>query len=324
VIIKPSYAQASRLISRRAFLLGSAAIGCSRKLPSPPAVASAPPPIANAPILGKTRLIEWTLRTPDERVAVLVPDPLRDHVSYRVVMALHGRGESLKPPPDGALGWPRDYSLTGLYERISNPPLTSNDFQNLVDDEHLTEMNRALAEKPFGGLIVVCPYLPDHDAFDEGKVSEIEKYLIDVVLARAKKELPISSDRTATGIDGVSLGGITALQVGLARPDIFGVVGALQPAIRSEKIGTLTTLASKAKQSGALPKLRLTTSRDDYYRAVIAQTDASWTAAGITHDFSDLPGPHDYIFNRGPGGLEMLFWQDRTLAITNGDASSNP
>lgn len=256
------------------------------------------------------------MRTPDERVAVLVPDPLPDHSSLRVLIALHGRGESLKPPADGAMGWPRDYSLTNLVEHISNPPLKPDDFQNLVDDEHLVEMNRALAAKPFGGLVVVCPYLPDHDAFDATKVDEIENYLIDVVLARAKKELPISSDRRATGIDGVSLGGITALQVGLARPEIFGAVGALQPAIRPEKIGTLTTLASKAKQAGSLPKLRLTTSRDDVYRAVISQTDSSWTAAGIAHDFGDLPGPHDYIFNRGPGGLEMLFWQDRMLTLT--------
>ncbi len=256
------------------------------------------------------------MRTPDERVVVLVPDPLRDHVLYRVVIALHGRGESLKFPADGAMGWPRDYSLTHLVERISNPPLTEDDFQNLVDPGHLTEMNRALGEQAFGGLITICPYLPDHDAFDQSKVDDLGKYLIDVVLARARNELPISLERSAMGIDGVSLGGITALQVGLANAEIFGAVGALQPAIRAEKIGTLTTLATKAKQNGSLPRLRLTTSHDDVYRAVIAQTDASWTAAGITHDFGDLPGPHDYIFNRGPGGMEMLFWQDRALTIS--------
>lgn len=253
------------------------------------------------------------MRTPDERVAVLVPDPMPDHVSYRTFIALHGRGESLKPPPSGALGWPRDYSLTQLYERISNPPLTADDFQNLVEDGHLAEVNRALAAQAFGGLVVICPYLPDHDAFDQNKVDDLQKYLIDVVLVRARNELPVTPSKIATGIDGVSLGGITALQVGLARPDIFGAVGALQPAIRAEKIGTLTTLATKAKKAGTLPKLRITTSHDDVYRAVIGEMDSDFTAAGITHDFQDLPGPHDYIFNRGPGGIEMLFWQDRAL-----------
>jgi iron(III)-salmochelin esterase len=311
-------------LSRRAFLVGAAAVGCSRSSPLPQVSRSSAQPIATAPILGKTRVIEWTMRTPDERVAVIVPDPIRDHVSYRTVIALHGRGESLKSPADGAMGWPRDYALLHLVERISNPPLTSDDFQNLVDDDHLASMNRELAAKPFDDLIILCPYIPDHDAFDEAKANDIGKYLVDVVLARARKELPISSQRSATGIDGVSLGGVSALQVGLARSDIFGVVGALQPAIRSQKIGTLTKLATQAKQRGALPKLRLTTSHDDYYRAVIAETDTSWTAAGIAHDFSDLPGPHDYIFNRGPGGLELLFWQDRALEIGDGDASSHP
>ncbi len=256
------------------------------------------------------------MRTPDERVAVLVPDPLPHHGSLRALIALHGRGESLKPPASGALGWPRDYSLTDSYERISNPPLTSDDFQGLVDPGHLDEMNRALGEQAFAGLVVICPYLPDHDAFDQSKVDELQKYLIDIVLARARNELPISAERNALGIDGVSLGGITALQVGLARSEIFGAVGALQPAIRAEKIGALTTLASKSKKSGTLPRLRITTSHDDVYRAVISELDADLTAAGIAHDFGDLPGPHDYIFNRGPGGLEMLFWQDRALTIS--------
>ncbi|MEO8878036.1 MAG: alpha/beta hydrolase-fold protein, partial [Polyangiaceae bacterium] len=213
----------------------------------------------------------------------------------------------------GALGWAHDYVLTRSYERISNPPLARADFEELVDDSHLTEMNGALATKPFDGLVIVCPYVPDLDPFDTQKNSDYGKYLVDVVLARARNELPISSAREATGIDGVSHGGVIALLVGLAHPDIFGAVGALQPAFRPEKIGQLTSLAALAKKT-VLPELRLTTSHDDYFRAVIAETDASWTAAGIAHDFSDLPGPHDYIFNRGPGGLELLYWQDRALA----------
>src|SRR5471030_3309183 len=113
-------------------------------------------------------------------------------------------------------------------------------------------MNRALATRPFGGLVVVCPYVPDLDPFDAAKIADYGRYLTDVVLARARKELPISPDREATGIDGVSHGGVIALLVGLGRVDIFGAVGALQPAIRPEKIGQLTTLATAAKS--ALPK----------------------------------------------------------------------
>ena len=41
---------------------------------------------------------------------------------------------------------------------------------------------------------------------------------------------------------------------------------------------------------------------------------AAWRAAGIAHDFADVPGPHDYVFNRGPGSIELLLWHESALA----------
>ena len=248
---------------------------------------------------------------PDARVVVMLPDPLPPDRKLRAVIALHGRGESLKSPAEGAMGWPRDYALTRAYERMSNPPLVSADFEGLVEPAHLDAVNRALADRKFGGLAVLCPYLPDIDPFDSEKIASYGRYLVDDVLGRAKKELPIFGTREATGIDGVSHGGIAALMVGLARTDVFGAVGALQPAFSAEKISDLVKLASSARSS--LPKLRLTTSHDDYFRAQVSELSSAWDAAGIAHDFSDLPGPHGYVFNRGPGSMELLFWHDRAL-----------
>src|SRR5690348_16305113 len=105
------------MISRRAFVLGAVATGCSRSTSSPapaPSVASLPP----APTIGRTRLVEWTMRTPDERVVVMLPDPVPADRKLRTVIALHGRGESLKAPAEGAMGWPRDYALARAYERV--------------------------------------------------------------------------------------------------------------------------------------------------------------------------------------------------------------
>ena len=61
-------------------------------------------------------------------------------------------------------------------------------------------------------------------------------------------------------------------------------------------------------------KLRLLTSHDDYFRGPILAISQAWRAAGVAHDFADLPGPHDYVFNRGPGSIELLLWHDRALA----------
>lgn len=299
------------VLSRRALLIGAIAAGCSRtekRSPTPTMSALSPALLKT----GGTKLVEWTMKTPEERVVVMLPDPLPPG-QLRAVIALHGRGESLKSPELGAMGWPRDYALTRAYARISNPPLTSEDFEGLVDPGALESKNRALAERRFGGLAILCPFLPDIDPFDADKVAAYGRWLVDDVLARAKAELPIAGTRGATGIDGVSHGGIVSLLVGLARADVFGAVGALQPAILAEKVSALTAVANGAKSR--LPKLRLTTSHDDYFRAAIAETDQSWTAAGIEHDYDDLPGPHDYVFNRGPGAYELLFWHDRALAI---------
>src|SRR5690349_8369109 len=105
------------MISRRAFLWGALAAGCSRSSSSPapaPSAASLP----SAPTTGRTRLVEWTLSAPDARVVVMLPDPLPTDRKLRTVIALHGRGESLKSPAEGAMGWPRDYALTRAYERV--------------------------------------------------------------------------------------------------------------------------------------------------------------------------------------------------------------
>ena len=41
--------------------------------------------------------------------------------------------------------------------------------------------------------------------------------------------------------------------------------------------------------------------------------DAALTQRRIPHEFRLLAGPHDYPFNRGPGGVEMLLFHDRAL-----------
>ena len=76
----------------------------------------------------------------------------------------------------------------------------------------------------------------------------------------------------------------------------------------------LTELARAARARNPALKLRLLTSKEDYFRSAIAHTSAAWKAAGIDHDYADVPGPHDYPFNRGPGAIEMLLWHDRMLA----------
>jgi enterochelin esterase-like enzyme len=175
-------------------------------------------------------------------------------------------------------------------------------------------MNEGLAANPFKGLVVVCPYLPDFDLRKPAPIKDYARYLLEAVLPRVRAELPASSAASATGIDGVSLGGAAALRIGLGNPEAFGAVGTLQAALGEDQVAEFTDLAKAARARNAALKLRLLTSKDDYFRTAIGRTSAAWRAAGIDHDYADVPGPHDYPFNRGPGAIEMLIWHDRMLS----------
>ena len=48
----------------------------------------------------------------------------------------------------------------------------------------------------------------------------------------------------------------------------------------------------------------LLTSEEDYFREAVTRTSQAWRAAGVPHEFEVAAGPHDYVFNRGPGSLE--------------------
>jgi iron(III)-salmochelin esterase len=309
------------VLTRRRLLSGAVAVvgavvaqaACSRTEKRATAVSSTPP--VEMGRRGSVRVLEWDTGDPSSpRAAIVVPAWGGPDARYPVVMALHGRGESMKAPAEGAMGWPRDYALVGAFARVCAPPLSPEDLLGMVDPARLARENAELEARPFRGVIVACPYLPDLDPTSPTAIGAYGRFLTDVLLPRVRRETPALATPEATGIDGVSLGGVTALRVGLARPDVFGAVGGIQPAIREEQSGEWTDLARATLARRPATKLRLLTSHDDYFRQAILTTSDAWRSAGIPHEFADVPGPHDYDFNRGPGSIELLLWNDRALA----------
>jgi hypothetical protein len=245
--------------------------------------------------------------------AILVPAWGEKDARYPVLVALHGRGEALKGPDRGGFGWPRDYDLVHAIERVARPPITDEDLEGFVDPAHQAEMNRALAARPFEGLVVACPYVPDMDLRTFKDMRAYGRWIVDTFLPRVRKETPAIASVEATGIDGVSLGGATALRVGLMNAEAFGAIGALQPAVFEDQAQEWTEVARAARAKKPRMPLRLVTSKEDYYHAAILRLSSAWRAGGVSHDFVDVPGPHDYAFNRGPGAYELLTWHDRAL-----------
>jgi len=296
---------------RRSFLLGVAgALACAHGEGSASGQAGPRPSARHA------RLLEWDLGPQSwgrARATVVVPRWGGPEARFPVLVALHGRGEALKSPAEGALGWPRDYALMRAVDRVCAPPLTAADYEGLVDAPRLNRANVELASRPFGGLIIVCPWLPDVHPAGTSDIAAYAHYVIETLLPRARSETPAIAAPEATGIDGVSLGGIVALRIGLTCPDAFGAVGGIQPAIGDEQAAEWVSLARGARARRPDMKLRLLTSEEDYFRDPIEALSRSWNTAGIVHDFSEFPGPHDYVFNRGPGSLGLLLWHDRNL-----------
>ena len=305
---------------RRRFLLGVAAAGCSRHEdpPSAPPVPP-PPPVSASAAPGRVPADERTWKFPESgvgrmNVVVVVPEHAEGE-RLPVLIALHGRGETLKGPERGARGWVDDYALGRAAERLAHPPLTPADFENFIEPARLKVLNGALAAEPYRGLIVACPYLPDVLSNDNpfGGAPPLARFLVDVLLPRLYAETPALGTPASTGIDGVSLGGRAALTVGLLRPEAFGAVATLQAAFEPDSAREIAERSRQALLKNPKLRLRLLTSSGDYYLRSLSTIHAELTHAEVPHDYLVVTGPHDYAFNRGPGALEMLAYHDRVL-----------
>ncbi len=252
-----------------------------------------------------------------EKAVAIVPRWGNPGQRFPVLVALHGRGESVRGVDVGAHAWLRDYELGRTIERLRSPPLTRDAFQGFVDEPRLARINASLAERPFRGLIVVCPWVPDlftdRDRTNLDAALPYGRFVVEQLLPRVLSETPALAEREATGIDGVSLGGRVALVVGLAHADRFGALGTLQAAIQESEPGALARRARDAVADAQKLRLRIVTSDKDYFRAALGQLHLALESEGVEHEHLVIPGPHDYAFNRGPGGVEMLLWHDRVL-----------
>ncbi|MBM4361550.1 MAG: esterase, partial [Deltaproteobacteria bacterium] len=248
-------------------------------------------------------------------VTALLPGGRAPGDRFPLVVAFPGRGEALKPPRAASRGWVDDYELARAAARVTSPPLTAADLHGLVTGARLATLNADLARAPYAGVVVACPSLPDslrrEALFTEGP--ELARFVAEDLLPRLRRELPVLGAPEATAVDGVSLGGRAALIVGLTRPEAFGVVAALQPAIDARELGRLASLAAAAR--GRLPGLtiRLVTSDGDYFLGVTRDLSSALRAAGVPSRLDVVTGPHSYEWNRGPGAYELLLFHDRAL-----------
>lgn len=300
-------------------LVGGSSPPLASTAPSPPALASAsaaPPASAagSASVTGMFPELPRLLSFGKQQAAVLVAPSWTGSTRLPVLVALHGLGEARKGLEGGAWGWVRDYGLAVAMERLRRPPLTAADFQGIYDAARVARINASLAERPFRGLLVACPYTPDllrERTLDNA--GPFASFVVQELLPTVRGSFPTLASRGATGIDGVSLGGRVALLAGLLHPEVFGAIGSLQAALQAAEARPLAKRVQAAREKASPLRLRLLTSENDFYRGEILALHRELERLKQEHEHRVVPGPHDYPFNRGPGAIEMLLWHDRVL-----------
>lgn len=244
------------------------------------------------------------------RVVTMVPANLGSGERLPLLVALHGLGENRRGVSRGAWGWPRDYELGASDYELRHSPLRRSAFLGFVENERFSRLRADLRVRPYRGLVVIAPFTPDVLSTDAGALSTaFGEWITSTLIPRARRELPVLASREATGIDGVSLGGLAALEVGLAHPETFGVVGALQPAVSTRIERVLGAIAPNRGRQ----RLRLVSSTQDVFLGSVRALHRALRARGVAHDLRVVEGPHDYVFNRGAGGIEMLLFHSRAL-----------
>lgn len=293
------------MIPRRVLLLGTLAACTSRKKETPP-----PSIFPSSYQLQELSFDGEAAAGGSTRAVLLAP---KEDGPFPVLIALHGRGEAVRGAEAGAYGWVKDYLVSNAIEALHRGRLNEADFQHLVTPTHLAEFNHSLAQEPYRGVALVCPHAPDFQGKSRDQATErygdwLVTQLLPQVMAKLGEKLS-----GQVGIDGVSMGGRMALQIGLAHPKVFSAVGSLQAAIRAEDAVNLVQQAASYLREYPPGKIRILTSDGDFFRDAILKLDQEWTRAGLSHECMEAKGPHNYLFNQGPGSIEMLRWHDLVL-----------
>ena len=223
-----------------------------------------------------------------------------------MVIALHGRGETAKPPRQGAFGWPSDYGLRAWLEASAEGPVDPSMLSGIGDPRVLAKANARWRKEGAPDVCFVCPYYTDVEAHRPDDARPLMRYLAEQVVPWAHGALPIEASPAMTSIDGVSLGGYLALRTACEYPTLFRAVGGLQPAMNRSDVGAWRRRLDRAWAANPGLELRLLTSDGDFFQEGVDGLHHALAAAGRKHRYLRVHGPHDYLFNRTFGSLALI------------------
>jgi iron(III)-salmochelin esterase len=233
---------------------------------------------------------------------------------YPLVIAFGGMGECVRPPRQGALAWLHYYKSDEAILALQNNRLESQDFRGLVTPEQLATFNSRLKNHPYRGIILACPSSPPLTLHNRLEIHDYETFIIEDLLPALKKSYRVRTDRI--GIDGVSMGGARSMYYGFKYPDVFVSIGSVQGAF-GPYMPLYRELLAKNKDLIGQRSIQLVTSDKDTMGPSVEKLHRLLVEEGVKHTYLKLTGPHDYVFNQGPGALALLLFHNQALPSTS-------
>jgi predicted esterase len=235
--------------------------------------------------------------------------------TWPILVLLHGMGET----DDERLGvraWSDRYGLVTSDARLRSSPLRREPGNRYLSERRTLGINEELHRQPYRGFVLVCPVTPNVYAHPSTSFA-LDRYadwIARTLLPAVRANAPARADAASTVIDGCSLGGYVAIEVFLRKPELFGALGTLQPAIGDRQAALYAGLLRKAIDHVGPRSVHIESSIWDPTTKVHEAMSAELTRLGVPNQLDVLPGGHDQIFLREVGTLEMLLWHDRRMA----------
>lgn len=246
------------------------------------------------------------------RALVLSPKVTSQGERFPVLVLLHGLGETWDEKI-GVRAWSERYGLVTADARLRSAPLTLPQPSRYLSSERVERINAALSAKAYRGAVLVCPFTPNIHKLPSERLAldHYADWISGTLLPAVRQAAPARDDAAGTAIDGCSLGGYMALEVFLRKPEVFGAVGALQPAISDRMAPLYAELVRRAIERVGPRGIHVETSSWDPDMPAHEALGKQLGALHVPHDYDVLPGGHDQVFLRERGTLETLLWHDR-------------
>jgi pimeloyl-ACP methyl ester carboxylesterase len=240
------------------------------------------------------------------RFVLVVPRYLEPAQKLPLVVLLHGLGETTNERL-GAYAWVEKYGLGSAWQRLKRAPIERTSKRGEWSDARLAEVNTELAARPFRGLAMACPFMPNPSS--PAEVDAYAKWIETSLVPRVRKETQVFEDPDHTYLCGVSLGGYVSLEMLARLPHVFGAWAGVQTAIGPFAAPAYAEKIAKGWSGKSHPMLLLT-STQDHWRASSEALAAAFKAKNLAATYRVVPGPHDQPWLQEAGTIETLLWLD--------------